>query len=328
LARWLVGPKNPLTSRVQVNRLWEQCFGRGLVNTPEDFGNQGEPPSHRELLDWLASEFVTQKWDVKKMLKLIVTSATYRQSSKVNLASFKKDPYNILLARGARFRADAEGVHDIALRASGRLTATIGGPSVMPPQPPGVWENSFTFYDTKDRWIDEEGPNRYRRGLYTFWRRTAPFPMALTFDLKTRDVCTARRSRTNTPLQALNTLNDPLFVECAGELARQMVQISERARIRDSAPIKTPKELDPWDDRGLAFGFRACTSRSPRTPDLDSLRRLLRLGRIRFSKDGAAATELLRAARLTSKAERAAENAAYLVVANAILNLDETVTRG
>jgi hypothetical protein len=304
LAKWIVSPKNPLTARVEVNRLWEQCFGRGLVATPEDFGSQGEPPTHPELLDWMATEMIGRKWDVKAMLRLIVTSATYRQSSRITPKLLQKDPNNLLLARGARFRVEAEMVRDVALAASGRLTPTIGGPSVMPPQPPGIWENSFTFYDTKDRWVDETGPNRYRRGLYTYWRRTAPFPMALTFDLKSRDMCVAHRFRTNTPLQALNTLNDPLFVECAGKLGVTMAK------------------------RGLAYGFRACTSRAPKPSEVKALEELRKAAYARFSGDGPGAAKFLRAAGIAEKAQLTTQNAAWIVVANTILNLDETITRG
>ncbi len=324
LARWLVHPKNPLTARVQVNRMWEQVFGRGLVATSENFGNQGDPPSHPELLDWLAVDFIESGWNIKRMMRQMVTSRTYRQSARAGGAGLANDPYNILLGRAPRYRVDAEGVRDLALAASGRLTATIGGPSVMPPQPPGVWENSFTFYDTKDRWVDEEGPNRYRRGLYTFWRRTAPFPMALTFDLKTRDVCVARRSRTNTPLQALNTLNDPFFLECAGELARGMLDAAQLA----SANQKVGGFSAISDDAGLTYGFRAATSRRPKETDLAPLRKLLRLSRETFRKDGTAGGKLLDVARSRPRADKVPERAAWTVVANAILNLDESLTRG
>ena len=321
LAKWLVDGKNPLTARVQVNRIWEGLFGQGLVATLEDFGTQGQPPTHPELLDWLATEYVAQKWNTKKLIRTIVTSATYRQSSKTTAGHLRKDPNNLLYARAPRFRVEAEGIRDIALKASGRLTATIGGPSVMPPQPPGIWENSFTFYDTKDRWVDEEGPNRYRRGLYTYWRRTAPFPMALTFDLRNRDVCIPKRSRTNTPLQALNTLNDPIFLECAGALAKRMVHVTDEAWRRG-----TPKTRS--DDAGLTYGFRACTSRYPKPNELQALRKLLEASYQKLAADGDAAVKLLNAAKLTDKPELTTQNAAFTVVANALLNLDETIVRG
>jgi hypothetical protein len=303
LARWIVDPKNPLTARVEVNRLWEQCFGRGLVSTPEDFGTQGEPPSHPELLDWMATEMIAKKWDVKAMLRLIVTSATYRQSSRTTPGLTAKDPNNVLLARGPRFRVEAEMIRDIALTASRRLSPAIGGPSVMPPQPPGIWENSFSFYDTKERWVDATGPNRYRRGLYTYWRRTAPYPMELTFDLKSRDMCVAHRSRTNSPLQALDVLNDPVFVECAGKLGVTM------------------------GEKGLAYGFRACTSRAPKPSEVAALESLRKDALAKFDMNGAETTKFLRSAGITEKSQLTAENAAWIVVANAILNLDETITK-
>ncbi|HVT13856.1 MAG TPA: PSD1 and planctomycete cytochrome C domain-containing protein [Fimbriimonadaceae bacterium] len=307
LARWLVDPKNPLTARVEVNRLWEQCFGRGIVATPEDFGSQGDPPSHPELLDWLATEFVAKKWDVKAMLRLIVTSETYKQSSRVTPDLLAKDPNNTLLARGPRFRAEAEMIRDIALTASGLLSEKIGGPSVMPPQPPGIWENSFSFYDTKERWKDATGPDRYRRGLYTYWRRTAPYPMALTFDLKSRDMCVAHRSRTNSPLQALNLLNDPVFLECAGRLGVKMSQAKD----------------------GIVYGFRACTGRTPSAKEVAILEQVRRDALADFRRQGGAATaEFLRAAGITAKEELTDQNAAWIAVANTILNLDETITKG
>ncbi|HWA82790.1 MAG TPA: DUF1553 domain-containing protein, partial [Fimbriimonadaceae bacterium] len=307
LARWLVDPKNPLTARVEINRLWEQCFGRGIVTTPEDFGSQGDPPSHPELLDWLASEFMARKWTVKAMLRLIVTSETYKQSSRVTPELQAKDPNNVLLARGPRFRVEAEMIRDIALTASGLLSEKIGGPSVMPPQPPGIWENSFSFYDTKERWKDATGPDRYRRGLYTYWRRTAPYPMALTFDLKSRDMCIAHRSRTNSPLQALNLLNDPVFLECAGRLGVKMGQAKE----------------------GIVYGFRSCTGRTPSAKEVAILEGVRRDALADFRRQGGAATaEFLRAAGITAKEDLTDENAAWIAVANTILNLDETITKG
>jgi hypothetical protein len=309
LARWLVSPTNPLTARVQANRLWEQCFGRGLVATMEDFGTQGERPSHPELLDWLATELIARKWDVKAMLRLIVTSATYCQSARASATLVKRDPNNLLLARGPRFRMEAESVRDIALRASGRLTPTIGGRSVMPPQPGGIWENSFTFYDTKDRWVDAEGPNRYRRGLYTYWRRTAPYPMSMTFDLKSRDMCVPSRSRTNTPLQALNTLNDPVFIECAGALGQKMATLGS-------------------DSKGIEYGYLASVSRRPSAKEVATLQRLLAVARAKYQRDEAPAEALLKTARVNAESGKAAEVAAWTVVANALLNLDETITKG
>ena len=214
LARWLVDPENPLTARVAVNRFWAQLFGVGLVETEEDFGTQGEPPSHPELLDWLAREYVRSGWDTKALLRLIVTSATYRQSSKVRPELQAKDPRNRLLARAPRYRLEAEMVRDQALALSGLLSHQVGGPSVYPPQPDGLWQAAFNGQRT---WATSMGDDRYRRALYTFWRRTTPYPSMSTFDAPSRELCTVRRVRTNTPLQAFVTLNDPVYVEaCAG----------------------------------------------------------------------------------------------------------------
>src|SRR5437867_2603774 len=249
-ARWVVSPENPLTARVIMNRIWEQYFGRGIVETVEEFGKQGEPPSHPELLDWLACEFMNpveslnrsivksrsgsgqfndstiqrfndstiQPWSLKHMHRLIATSATYRQSSKVPPALAQRDPYNRLLARGPRVRLEAEMVRDQALAVAGLLSHKIGGPSVMPPQPDGIWQVVYNG----ETWKTSPGEDKYRRGLYTFWRRTMPHPMMVNFDAPSREYCVLKRSRSNTPLQALNTLNDPEFIECAQAIARKV----------------------------------------------------------------------------------------------------------
>ncbi len=242
LAEWLVSEDNPLTARVTVNRFWEALFGRGIVETSEDFGTQGERPTNPDLLDWLATEFMRQGWSMKKILRLMVTSATYRQSSRVTPELQELDPYNKLLARGPRFRVDAEIVRDIALSASGLLSQRIGGPSVFPYQPEGVWDRPYN----DDRWVISEGEDRHRRALYTFIRRTSPYPPLITFDAPTREFCTVRRVRTNTPLQALTTLNDPAFFEAAQALARIMVS-----------------EGGPDPGAKLSYGFRRVTSRMP-----------------------------------------------------------------
>ena len=209
--------------RVIMNRMWAQIFGRGIVETGEDFGVQGEPPSHPDLLDWLATEFFEQRLSLKAMQRLIVTSATYRQSSRVTPDRLEKDPYNRLFSRGPRFRMEAEMVRDQALAISGLLKQKIGGPSVFPYQPEGIW---FAPY-SGDRWIESRDGDQYRRGLYTFWRRSAPYPSFIAFDAPSREVCTERRSRTNTPLQALATLNDPAFVQPASALASRIVSESK-----------------------------------------------------------------------------------------------------
>jgi hypothetical protein len=215
LARWLTDKENPLTARVMVNRLWARLFGTGIVETEEDFGAQGSAPSHPELLDWLATEFMRTDWNLKATLKTMVMSATYRQSSAASAALLERDPRNRLLARGARFRLDAEVVRDQALAASGLLSKKMYGPPVMPWQPDGIW----TVVYNAERWMTSDGEDRYRRGLYTFLRRTSPYPSMITYDAPSGEVCTVRRIRTNTPLQALASLNDPVSMEAAQRLA-------------------------------------------------------------------------------------------------------------
>jgi uncharacterized protein DUF1553/uncharacterized protein DUF1549/cytochrome c len=285
LAYWLVDEDNPLTARVAVNRSWEQLFGRGLVLTSEDFGTQGEPPTHPELLDWLATTFTSQGWSTKKLHRLMVTSATYRQSSRATPALVERDPYNRLLARGPRFRVEAETVRDIALAVSGLLSPKVGGPSVFPDQPDGVWDNPYS----KDKWTLSEGEDRYRRSLYTFVRRTAPYPMLTTFDAPSREFCTVRRVRTNTPLQALTTLNDPAFFAAAKALADRVL-----------------REAGPEAEARAVHAFRLATGRRPTERELAPLLRFHRDEAARFAGDDAAA---------------------WTMVANVVLNLDETVTR-
>ena len=311
LARWLVDRNNPLVARVTVNRFWEQIYGRGIVESSEDFGTRGEPPTHSNLLDWLATEFMRTGWDMKALLRLIVASATYRQSSRITPEGWERDPYNRLLARGPRFRVEAEAVRDIALAASGLLNRKVGGPSVFPPQPEGILQNSFGFYELNVRWINDTGENRFRRGLYTFWRRTAPYPSFLIFDAPRRDVCTVRRSRTNTPLQVLTTLNDPTFVEAAVELARRLMT-NAGPSVRDRA----------------IFGFRLCTSRKPDLGELENLISLYQKALSRFRKDVDAARSLVFSHKVKSASEPVVpELAAWVVVSNILLNLDETLTK-
>ncbi|HEU0090736.1 MAG TPA: PSD1 and planctomycete cytochrome C domain-containing protein [Vicinamibacteria bacterium] len=285
LAYWLVDEENPLTARVAVNRSWEQLFGRGLVLTSEDFGTQGEPPTHPELLDWLATTFTSQGWSAKKLHRLMVTSATYRQSSRATPALLERDPYNRLLARGPRFRVEAETVRDIALAVSGLLSPKVGGPSVFPDQPDGVWDNPYS----KDKWTLSEGDDRYRRSLYTFVRRTAPYPMLTTFDAPSREFCTVRRVRTNTPLQALTTLNDPAFFAAAKALAGRVL-----------------REAGPEPEARAVQVFRLATARRPSEAELAPL--------IRFYRDEAARSA-------------GDDAAAWTMVANVVLNLDETMTK-
>ena len=223
LAQWLVSRSNPLCGRVTMNRQWAAFFGRGLVRTAEDFGYQGEPPSHPELLDWLALELPRQGWSIKRMHKLIVMSATYQQSSRITPELLAKDPENRLLARGPRVRLEAEVIRDAALYSSGLLFEKIGGPSVFPPQPAGVTtEGTYGGLE----WKSSPGGERYRRGLYTFTKRTAPYAMATTFDAPSGEVCVARREVSNTPLQALTLLNDPVFEEAAQALGKSLAAMA------------------------------------------------------------------------------------------------------
>ena len=301
LAHWLVDEQNPLTSRVAVNRAWEQFFGRGLVETAEDFGTQGTPPSHPELLDWLATEFVREGWRFKRLHKLIVTSATYRQSSAATPALLDRDPHNRLLARGPRFRMEAEMIRDNALAISGLLSRKTGGPSVYPPQPDGIWDIPYS----DDKWMLSEGEDRYRRGLYVFIRRTAAYPSFMTFDATSREFCTVRRVRTNTPLQALTTLNDEAYFEAARALAARM--------------------LKEGGTSVAAYGFRLCVARSPKPEELERIIASYERQRERFRKDPASARQAI--AGYAVEGVDAADQAAWTLVANALLNLDEAMTK-
>ena len=300
LARWIVSRDNPLTSRVAVNRIWEQYFGHGIVETSEDFGTQGERPVHPELLDWLAVEFMDRGWSMKAIHRLIVTSATYRQDSRVTPELEQRDPYNRLLARGPRFRVEAEMVRDIVLTASGLLNPKIGGPSVFPYQPDGVWDMPYN----DDKWKKSTGDDRYRRGLYTFIRRTAPYPSMTVFDAPSREACTVRRVRTNTPLQALTTLNDPVFFEAAQALGRRV----SREADQDAA------------DRA-ALAFRLCTGRRATAGELQTIVRNYEAQRAAFARDPALS------AKVTGAAGDDASAAAWVMISNALLNLDETITK-
>jgi mono/diheme cytochrome c family protein len=303
LAKWLVDPNNPLTARVAVNRAWEQFFGRGIVETSEDFGLQSLPPSHPELLDWLAVEFVKQGWSMKKLHRLIVTSAVYRQDAQVSPQLQERDQYNRLLARGPRFRVEAEMIRDLALAASGLLSRKIGGPSVMPPQPDGIWRNPYSA----EKWLPSKGEDRYRRGLYTFLRRTSPYPAMMTFDATSREFCTVRRIRTNTPLQSLTLLNDDAMLEMARALAkRMMLEVEGDARAR------------------AEYGFRLCMTRRPQAAELSRLVALFNQQIANYRADGQATAQLLKG---EARELPAPELAAWTIVANVLLNLDETLTK-
>jgi hypothetical protein len=307
LARWLVDDRNPLVARVAVNRFWQMFFGRGLVATAEDFGSQGQPPTHPELLDWLARHFIDSGWNVKKLCRLIVLSATYRQSTVPNDPKlYAEDPDNRLLARGPKYRLPAEQIRDAALAASGLLVRRLGGPSVMPYQPAGLWEES----GTGKTYSQSHGEGLYRRSLYTFWRRTSPPPSMTTFDAVSREVCVARRERTATPLQALVLLNDPQFVEAARVLAEKLVKAQTNLETR------------------LESAFRLLTSREPSAKDLDVLSKTYRDERERFAKSPEAAQALL-AVGETPRDEKldADDLAATAMVVRLLFNFDECVMK-
>ncbi|MEZ6060601.1 MAG: DUF1553 domain-containing protein [Planctomycetaceae bacterium] len=307
LARWLVSPANPLTARVAVNRFWQHHFGAGLVRTTEDFGVQGERPTHPELLDWLATEFVRSGWDMKHMHKLIVMSATYRQSSRLTEDGLARDPENRLLARAPRLRLDAETIRDQALAVSGLLTERVGGPSVKPYQPPGLWEEIAT--DTEYR--QSQGADLYRRSLYTYWKRTVAPPMMATFDATSRESCTVKRSRTNTPLQALAVMNDVTFLEAARVLAAQSL-------------LKCGN--DP--KQRLSYAFQQATCRLPSTEELNVLLDSVEHYSAAFAADPDEARQLVSVGESPQSHDLdVPELAAYTLAASLILNLDCVVTR-
>jgi len=309
VAQWLLDEENPLTSRVAVNRVWSQLFGRGLVETEEDFGTQGAPPSHPQLLDWLATEFVRLQWDMKRFVTLVVSSATYRQSSRVTPRSLQLDPRNRLLSRGPRYRLEAEMIRDQALELGGLLSTRMYGPSVYPFQPKGLWRAAFNGQRT---WPISDGEDRFRRGLYTFWRRTVPYPSMQTFDAPSREICTMRRIRTNTPLQAFVTLNDPVYVEAAQGLARRL--------LREGGANPTDR---------ANFGLRLCLSRPPNNKRVKVLVDLYESQLTHFQTDAAAAMQLATdPIGPLPDGINAAELAALTVVANVLLNLDGVLTKG
>jgi len=282
-ANWLFDAKNPLTARVTVNRQWQAFFGRGLVKSLEDFGYQSDPPSHPELLDWLAIEFVKQGWSMKKLHRLIVTSTTYKQSSRVTAELLQHDPENVLLARGSRFRLDAEIIRDSAIKAAGVLSPKMGGPGVYPPQPASV--TSEGAYG-KIEWKISEGEDRFRRSLYTFTKRTAPFAMATTFDAPTGESCLARRDVSNSPLQALTLLNDQMFMEAAQAMAKQVIAESQS------------------DDERLTNIFRRCTTRPASSDEMILLKSFLQ----------------------KQRGMKLEGEALWSAVSRAALNLDEAIT--
>ncbi len=307
LAKWLVSPDNPLTARVVANRLWESIFGTGLVATSEDFGLQGETPSHPELLDYLATEFMREGWDMKHMLKLMVTSAAYRQSSRVTPELLARDPDNRLLARGPRFRLPAETIRDQAMFVSGLLSPKMYGPPVKPPQPKMGLNAAF---GSATDWETSPGEDKYRRALYTTWRRSNPYPSMATFDAPNREVCTVKRDRSNTPLQALVTMNDPVYMEAAQSLARKMI-------------LAGPKPEDK-----IRCGFELCVSREPTKAEIAKLIELFDKVQLRYAYSPQdafnVATKPLGAAPKETDLD---ELAAWTVIGNVLLNLDETLMK-
>ncbi len=333
LARWLVAPDHPLTARVAVNRLWQQVFGTGIVKTAEDFGSQGEPPSHPELLDWLAVRFREDGWDVKRMMKRLVMSAAYRQSSRVAPEKLAKDPENRLLARGPRYRLDAETLRDQALYVSGLLAEHLGGPSVKPPQPAGLWEAvGYTSSNTAKFEADKGADKVHRRSLYIFWKRTSAPPQMTTFDAPSREACTVRRERTNTPLQALLLLNEPQMIEASRALAQRVLQApgcgdcdgcDERA---GAGPKADAAALDR--DR-ITRMFRLAVARRPDARELAELTSALKDFRAHYRGRLDDARKLVNTGESRPDPGLAPDElAAWTMIANVVLNLDEVITRG
>lgn len=312
LAEWLVDPKNPLVSRVAVNRFWQMLFGTGIVKTVEDFGTQGERPSHPELLDWLATEFVRTGWDVKQLVRLMVTSSAYRQTSQASKELNERDPENRLYARAPRQRLGAEFVRDLALTSAGLLVEKVGGASVKPYHPAGLWEEmAFGGGFSAQTYVQDHGENLYRRSMYTFWKRTVPPPSLQTLDAPEREFCVVRRSVTNTPLQALVLMNDPTYVEASRKFAE---------RIMTEGGLSDPARL--------AWAWETATSRPIRAKEQQVLLRLLNRQFDRFRKDKDAAMKLLSVGESPRSPKLdVAELAAWAAVAGTILNLDETITK-
>ena len=312
LARWLVSPTNPLTARVTVNRFWSQIFGTGIVKTIEDFGSQGEYPSHPELLDWLAVGFVESGWDVKQLIRTIVTSGTYRQSSNMTPESVAQDPYNRLLSRGPNFRLDAEVIRDSALSASGLIDNSIGGPSAYPYHPQGLWleiNNRPGFSGPYPH--SKDASDLYRRSMYTFWKRTVAPPSMATFDAPEREYCVVQRSRTNTPLQALALLHDPQFIEAARKLAERMIHETT---------------ADPA--ARITHGFGLCTAREPTAAELSLLKKALVESSERYKSDPDAAAKILTVGESPHDTRiPPVELAAYTDLARMMLNLSEFITK-
>ncbi|MEX2308369.1 MAG: PSD1 and planctomycete cytochrome C domain-containing protein [Pirellulales bacterium] len=311
LAQWMLDPAHPLTARVAVNRFWQQVFGCGIVKTSEDFGSQGEPPTHPELLDWLAVDFRESGWDVKQLMKRLVMSASYRQTSRVTPELWQRDPANRLLARGPRFRLDAEMLRDQALIVSGLLVEKLGGPSVKPPQPAGLWEAVGFVGSNTEHFVADEGPNKvHRRALYTFIKRTSPPPQMTTFDAPSREYCITRRERTNTPLQALVLMNEPQFIEAARALAE-----------------RTLREANADSAERARYMFRLCVGRAPTFTEVRDLLSGVAEDYAHYQTDRQAAKDLIAIDVAPPEPLDPIELAAWTMAANTLLSLDEVVTK-
>lgn len=308
LARWLTDPQNPLTARVTVNRIWEHHFSRGLVETSEDFGTRGTPPTHPHLLDYLAQEFIARNWSFKQLHKLIVTSATYKQSSTITPKQLELDPQNLWLSRAPRPRLTGETIRDQALAISGLLSTKMGGPPVFPVQPEGIWQNPYS----DNRYTASQGDDRHRRSIYTYWKRSSPYPSFITFDAPTRQVTCTRRPTTNTPLQALTTLNDPIYIEAAAALAGRITSLNST----------------DFNDR-LNFATKACLARSPDSAERFRLQSLFESQLAIFRQSPTEAQALLKSVLENhTPSDSDPELASWTILANVLLNLDELLTRG
>jgi hypothetical protein len=303
LAMWLTSKQNPLTARTMVNRVWEQLFGNGLAETLEDLGSQGVTPTHPELLDWLSFQFMNEdNWSVKKLLRTVVMSSTYQEDSKISPELLQKDPFNKYYARGARVRLSAEQIRDQALFVSGKLCDSMYGPSVYPWQPKGIWLSPWNGKD----WEQSKGEQQYRRALYTYWKRSAAYPSMMTFDGISREVCTVRRIRTNTPLQALATLNDSAYIDMARHFAHRMQAVSR---------INVQQQIQG--------GYMWATYHAVDEKSLKALLKLYDRAFSQFKNDPGKTCEMNGGTGSDAKPEKAA----LIVVANAILNLDEVLTK-
>jgi len=312
LARWLVMPEHPLTARVTVNRFWQRLFGTGIVRTVEDFGSQGEWPSHPDLLDWLAVDFVESGWNVKALLKQMVMSATYCQSSHITTEQIQRDPDNLLLARGPRLRLDAEVIRDSALLASGLLSNRLGGPSVFPYHPSGLWQEINNRPGYSRTYKQDTGEKLYRRSLYTFWKRTVPPPSMSVFDAPEREFCIVQRSRTNTPLQAFVMLHDPQFVEAARHLGQRMMTAGGTT-----------------NQQRITFGFQACMARNPTPAEMRVLTRVVTERLAHYRRDVESAHRLIGVGDSTpDRSLDPGELAAWTTLGRVLFNLSEFITKG